>query len=84
VIAVFIFRIGSFGIVGMVFITGGITRRRIRAEEFIPQFESNVLIHRAGVRLLLLHAQFGQHFDDNAGFDLKLPSQLVDSDLFHR
>lgn len=56
----------------------------IRANQTIPQFESDVLIYRAGMRFLLLHTQFGEHFDDHAGFDLKLPSQLVDSDLLHR
>ena len=43
-----------------------------------------IFIDRAGVRLLLLHAQFGQHFDNHARFDFKFPRQLVDSDFLHR
>ena len=59
-------------------------RRRIGTEQLASELKSNVLIHRAGMRFLLLHAQFGQHIDDHAGFHFKLPSQLVDSDLLHR
>lgn len=50
----------------------------------IAQLERHILVHRAGMRLLLLHTQFGQHVDDYARFYLKLPCQLVDSDFLHR
>jgi hypothetical protein len=59
-------------------------RTRIGAIEAALEFDSNLFVDRAGMRLLLLHTQFGKHVDDDAGFDLKLPSQLVDSDFLHR
>ena len=36
------------------------------------------------MRLLLLHTQFGQEFDDNAGLDFEFPCQLIDSNFLHR
>jgi hypothetical protein len=59
-------------------------RHGIGTEQPFPEFERDVLIDRTGMRFLLLHAQFGQHFDDYAGFHFKLPRQLVDSDFLHR
>jgi len=66
------------------FVVRRVPRRSVRPHQTALQLDCNVLIHRAGVRFLLLHAQFRQHFDDHAGFHFKLPSQLVDSDLLHR
>jgi hypothetical protein len=38
--------------------------------EMFPDKDSNVLVDRAGVRLLLLHAQPGQQVEDLARLDL--------------
>jgi hypothetical protein len=48
------------------------------------QFECDVLVDRAGVRLFLLHAQDRQHVEDDARFYFKLPRQLIDPDFLHR
>jgi hypothetical protein len=48
------------------------------------EFNGNLFIDRAGMRLFLMHAQLWQHVDDDAGLDLKLPSQLVNSNFLHR
>ena len=53
-------------------------------DETATQFECNVLVNRAGVRLFLLHAQAGQHVEDDARFHFKLPRQLIDPDFLHR
>jgi hypothetical protein len=59
-------------------------RTGVGSVEAAFQFNGNLFVDRAGMRLLLVHAQFGQHVDDNAGLHLKLPSQLVNSDFLHR
>jgi hypothetical protein len=61
-----------------------VPKRVIRADQTSPKFQRHVLIHRAGMRLLLLHTQFRQQVDDNAGLDFQFPCQLVDSDFLHR
>jgi hypothetical protein len=53
-------------------------------DEAATKFERNVLVDRAGVRLFLLHAQLGQHVEDDARFHFKLPRQLIDPDFLHR
>lgn len=65
-------------------LTRAASGRSVRPNQNVPELQGNVLVYRTGMRFLLLHAQVGQHFEDNAGFHLKLPSQLVDSDLLHR
>jgi hypothetical protein len=65
-------------------LTAGAQWTRIRAVEAALEFDGNLFVYRAGMRLFLLHAQFGQHIDDDAGLDLKFPSQLVNSDFLHR
>jgi hypothetical protein len=59
-------------------------KRRTGSRQPLPQYNGNVLIDRAGMRFLLLHAQFGQQIENNAGLHFKLPRQLVDSDFLHR
>jgi hypothetical protein len=58
--------------------------RSIGTGQVTAQRERDVFIDRAGMRFLLLHAQFGQQIDNDARFHLKLPRQLVDSDFLHR
>ena len=65
-------------------LAAGTQRTRIRAVEAALEFDGNLFVYGAGMRLFLLHTQFGQHVDDDAGLDLKFPSQLVDSDFLHR
>jgi hypothetical protein len=46
---------------------------------------SNVLIDRAGVGLLFLHAELGQQLENPVRLHFQLPRQLVDPDLqLHR
>jgi hypothetical protein len=49
-----------------------------------PEFECDVFVDRAGVRLFLLHAQVRQHVENDARFHFKLPRQLIDPDFLHR
>jgi hypothetical protein len=50
----------------------------------IPQFDRNVFVNGAGVRLLLLHSQFRQKIENDARFHFKLTRQLVDPNFLHR
>jgi hypothetical protein len=49
-----------------------------------PEFQCDVFVDRAGVRLLLLHAKVRQHVENDARFYFKLPRQLIDPDFLHR
>jgi hypothetical protein len=42
------------------------------------------LVNGAGMGLLLGYAELGQHLEDAVGGNLKLPRQLIDSDLVHK
>jgi hypothetical protein len=53
-------------------------------DEAPTEFECDVLVNRAGMRLFLLHAQARQHVEDDARFHFKLPRQLINSDFLHR
>lgn len=57
---------------------------RSRTGETPLQFNSDIFIDRAGVRLFLVHAHFGQQIEYDARLHFKFPRQLVDSDLLHR
>jgi hypothetical protein len=47
--------------------------------------QGNVLVYRAGVRLLLLDAKLRQQLQYFIGLDFQLPGQLIDSDFqLHR
>jgi hypothetical protein len=59
-------------------------RGSIRASETAFELERHILVDRTGVRLLLLHAQFRQHVDNDAWLYFKLTSQLIDPDFLHR
>jgi hypothetical protein len=54
------------------------------AQQAPPEFQCDVFVDRAGVRLLLLHAQVRQHVENDARFYFKLPRQLIDPDFLHR
>jgi hypothetical protein len=43
-------------------------RGRIGSSEPVAEFQRDVFIYRAGVRLLLVHAQCGQHLEYDARF----------------
>jgi hypothetical protein len=78
------FAIGALRSVPSVFGAGPLARWSVRSKKPFAKLKRDIFIYRAGVRFLLLHAQFGQHFDDHARFYFKLPRQLVDSDFLHR
>jgi hypothetical protein len=52
--------------------------------EDLAQFLGYIVVHRAGVSLLLGDAQFREFVDQLMSFDLQLPRQHVNADLIHR
>jgi hypothetical protein len=54
------------------------------ASEKAPELFGDILIDRAGMRLLLCNAEFGQLLKDQMRLDLQVPSQLINSNLLHR
>lgn len=56
----------------------------VAPDESVPQFDRNVFVNGAGMRLFFLHAQFRQQIEYDAGLNLKLPRQLVDPNFLHR
>jgi hypothetical protein len=46
--------------------------------------QGEVVVERAGVRFLVVDAEFRQQVQNDAGFHLQLASQLIDSNLAHR
>jgi hypothetical protein len=48
------------------------------------QFDGDVFVDGAGMRLLLRDAQFGKALEDFMSLDFQLPRQLVDANLLHR
>lgn len=72
------------GFLGLSF---GLSRRFRRGIRFglsldgAAHFFRNVHRDRAGVSLLLRHAEAGQKVNDGLGFDFELAGQLVDSNL---
>jgi hypothetical protein len=76
-----------FMVVSMIWLSVAVSRlvlRRFGSRETMPELQCDVLIHRAGVRLFLMHTQNRQHVEYDARFDFKLPRQLVDPDFLHR
>jgi hypothetical protein len=55
-----------------------------RSAEDLAQFLGYIVVHRAGVCLLLGDAQFREFVDQLMSFDLQLPRQHVNADLIHR
>jgi hypothetical protein len=49
-----------------------------------PQFDGDIFVDRAGVGLLLGHAQLGELVQNLVRLDLQLPSQLINANLVHR
>jgi hypothetical protein len=45
--------------------------------------QSDVVVKRAGMRLLLSDAQFWQHVQNHARFDFELAGQLIDTNFAH-
>jgi hypothetical protein len=56
----------------------------VTPDQAVPQFNCNVFVNRAGMRLLFLHTQFRQQIENDARFHFKLPRQLVDPNFLHR
>jgi hemin uptake protein HemP len=63
---------------------GILSARRAVASQTVFESDGDIFIDRAGVRLLFLHAQFGQQVENDSRLHLELPGQLVDSDFLHR
>lgn len=63
----------EFGFVLALGIAVGIAaarERNIFEAQFLPHEDRDVLVNRAGVRLLFLHTKAGQKVNNPAGFDL--------------
>jgi hypothetical protein len=45
-------------------------RRYVGAGKTLFHDQRHIFVDRAGMRLFLLHAQFGQHVENDAGLDL--------------
>jgi hypothetical protein len=52
--------------------------------EDLAEFVGYIVVHRAGVSLLLGDAQFREFVDQFMSLDLQLPRQHVNADLVHR
>jgi hypothetical protein len=75
---------GVGGVLGGVLVSGGGRRLRVLMAIIAAQFEDYVVFQRAGVRLLISDAEFGELLQYFVSFDFQLPRQLVNSDLSHR
>ncbi len=53
------------------------------AMETAAHFECDIVVERAGVRLLFRDTQFRQKVQDHVRLDFKLASQLIDADFTH-
>jgi hypothetical protein len=53
-------------------------------KDALTKCNGDVFIDRAGVRLLLLHAQFRQEIENGARLNFQLACQLVDPNFLHR
>ena len=47
------------------------------------KLQRDVVVKRAGVRLLIGDAQFRQHVQNDARLDFKLPRQLINANFTH-
>jgi hypothetical protein len=56
----------------------------IGPEQAVAQHQRDIFVNGARVRLLLLHAQFGQQIENGVRFHFQFPRQLVDPDFLHR
>jgi len=57
---------------------------RILMPVIAAQLQHHVVFQRAGVRLFIRDAEFGEFFQYFVSLDFQLPRQLVNSDLSHR
>jgi len=78
-----------FGVDGGAVLRGGFDvaagwRFRILMPVVAAQLEHYVVFQRAGVRLFIRDAQFGELFQYFVSLNFQLPRQLVNSDLSHR
>jgi hypothetical protein len=56
----------------------------ILAEEPLPHRKRNILVDRAGVRLLFTHPEFREEIENDAGLNFQFPGQLIYSNFLHR
>jgi hypothetical protein len=71
------------GLLGVALVSRG-RRVRVLVAIVAAQFADHVVFQRAGVRLLISDAEFGELLQYFVSFDFQLPRQLVNSDLSHR
>lgn len=50
----------------------------------LPELQRNIVVKRAGMRLLIVDAQLWQHVDNDIRLDFQFACQLVNSNLAHR
>jgi hypothetical protein len=77
------FDVGGGAVLRGGFVPGG-RSRRILMPVVDAELVHHVIFQRAGVRLFISNAQFGELLQYFVSFDFQLPRQLVDSDLSHR
>jgi hypothetical protein len=53
-------------------------------DQAVPQFNCNVFVNGAGMRLLFLHTKFRQQIENDARLHFKLSRQLVNPNFLHR
>jgi hypothetical protein len=78
-----------FGVGGSAVLRGGFElgagwRFRVLMPVVAAQLKHYVVVQRAGVRLFIRDAQFGELFQYFVSLNFQLPRQLVNSDLSHR
>lgn len=55
----------------------------IFAEETLADGERNILVDRAGMRLLFTHSKFRKEIENDAGLNFQFPGQLVNPNFLH-
>jgi len=75
---------GVGAVLGRGFVLGGGGRLGILMPVVAAQLVHYVVVQRAGVRLFIRDAQFGELLQYFVSLNFQLPRQLVNSDLSHR
>jgi hypothetical protein len=78
------FGMGVGAVLGRGFVLGGGGRLGILMPVVAAQLVHYVVVQRAGVRLFIRDAQFGELLQYFVSLNFQLPRQLVNSDLSHR
>jgi hypothetical protein len=57
--------------------------RKVAGRHPAADLQRDIVVERAGMRLLIGDAQFRQHVQDDARLDFEFPRQLVDANFTH-